>query len=87
MAGFSWNADDKTNYLYNERVWWTMSPTLVSVQLDYIGVLHSMADNVTTVYISGTCGGVRPVITLKNIVKIKDGNGTIDNPFTISELN
>ena len=83
LAGFAWNVDDDTNYLYNGKVWWTMSPTLVSVQLGYIGVLHSMADNVTTVYVSGGAGGVRPSISLNHSARIKDGNGSVENPFTI----
>jgi len=83
LAGFSWNTDDNTNYLYNGKVWWTMSPTLNSVQLGYIGVLHSMADNVNTVYVSANAGGVRPSIVIKNGIKIKDGNGSSSNPFTL----
>ena len=85
LAGFAWNQDDDTNYLYNGRVWWSMSPTLSSVALEYIGVLHSMADNVNTTYVSNGAGGIRPVIALKNSVKISGGNGTSDNPFTIAE--
>ena len=86
LAGFAWNQDDDTNYLYNGRVWWSMSPTLSSVALEYIGVLHSMADNVNTTYVSNGAGGIRPVIALKNSVKISGGNGTSDNPFTIATL-
>ena len=63
-----------------------MSPTLSSVALEYIGVLHSMADNVNTTYVNNGAGGIRPVIALKNSVKISGGNGTSDNPFTIATL-
>ena len=87
LAGFAWDQDDESTYLYNGNVWWSMSPTLISVGLDYIGVLHSMADNVNTTYTSGVAGGVRPVITLNNNAKIDGGNGTGDNPFTIAPLN
>ena len=86
LAGFAWDHDDETNYLYNEKVWWTMSPTLVSVQLGYIGVLHSMADNVTTVYITNGAGGVRPAISLNHQVRISEGEGTVQHPFQVEEM-
>ncbi len=87
LAGFAWNIDDQSNYLYNGKVWWTMSPTLVSVQLGYIGVLHSMADNVTTVYTTGGAGGVRPAVSLKNSVIIGGGDGSANNPFVVISKN
>ena len=83
LAGFAWNQDDESNYLYNGKVWWTMTPSLISVQLDYIGVLHSMADNVTTVYVTGGAGGVRPSISLNHSARISGGDGSVDNPFIV----
>ena len=84
LAGFAWDKQDYSSYLYNGGIWWTMSPTLNSVAYDYIGVLHSMADNVYTTYTSNGSGGVRPVVTLNKNVKINGGNGTGDNPFTVT---
>ena len=63
-----------------------MSPSLQSANYMYVGVVHSMTDNVHTAYNGGSSGGVRPSIVLKNYVKIKDGNGTKENPFIIEEL-
>ena len=89
MSGFSWMDDfeeNETNYLYLDSPWWTMSPSLQSANYMYQGVLYSIADNVTVVYITGDSGGVRPVITLKSEKKISEGDGTKDNPFTIINL-
>ena len=83
LAGFAWSIDDSSSYLYNGKVWWTMSPSLISVQLDYIGVLHSMADNVTTVYVTGGAGGVRPVVSLNHSVIIGGGDGSPTNPYEV----
>lgn len=85
LAGFAWYVDSET-YLSNDNVWWTMSPSLQSANYMYVGVVHSMTDNVHTAYNGGSSGGVRPSIVLKNYVKIKDGNGTKENPFIIEEL-
>ena len=90
MSGFSWMDDfeeNETNYLYLESPWWTMSPSLQSANYMYQGVLYSIADNVTVVYVNGNSGGVRPAITLKSEKKISDGDGTKDNPFTILGTN
>ena len=85
LAGFAWYIDSET-YLSNGNVWWTMSPSLQSANYMYVGVVHSMTDNVHTAYNGGSSGGVRPAVVLKKIVKIKDGDGTKNNPFTIEEL-
>ncbi len=85
MAGYGWNQDG-INYLSNGQVWWTMSPSLQSANYMYVGVVHTMTDNVHTGYVNGSSGGVRPAISLNNIVTIKDGNGTKENPFTFNEL-
>ncbi len=86
LAGYAWYEESDT-YLSNGQVWWTMSPSLQSAVYMYMGVIHSMTDNVHTAYRTGTAGGVRPAISLKNICKIEAGDGTKENPFTIMELN
>lgn len=85
IAGHGWS-QNSTNYLSNGQVWWTMSPSLQSANFMYVGVVHTMTDNVHTGYVSGSSGGVRPAVSLNNRVEIKDGDGTKENPFTIREL-
>ncbi|MBQ7104525.1 MAG: InlB B-repeat-containing protein [Bacilli bacterium] len=87
LAGFSWNQVSDDNYLYTDRVWWTMSPGFVSATGVYNGVIHSTLDHVAVNYVgsSGVAGGVRPSISLKSNIKIISGDGTSDNPFILED--
>ena len=81
---FSGSSGGDSSYLYNNGLWWTMTP---------VGFLSS--DNrepFCTLYMSnlselraepvGAEWGIRPVISLKSSAIIS-GNGTINNPFTV----
>ena len=81
---FSGSSGGDSSYLYNNGLWWTMTP---------VGFLSS--DNrepFCTLYMSnlselraepvGAEWGIRPVISLKSSVIIS-GDGTINNPFTV----
>ena len=81
MAGLAWDANDSNSYLSNGKVWWTMTPTLQSSVYMYIGVNHSMLDNVQPAYTSNGAGGVRPVISLNKNMKITAGDGSENNPY------
>ncbi len=83
LAGFSWHEETTNNYLYNGKVWWTMSPGFLSATGVYIGVVHSSLDNVSPTYKTNNAGGVRPVISIKSDVTIKSGQGTATSPFII----
>lgn len=87
LAGYVWGVTSDNNYLNNDMIWWTMTPTLNSVSYIYLGVVYSMLDNVHTGYTSNGAGGVRPAISLANEVQIASGYGTTEEPFTITEIN
>ena len=71
------NATSSTGYLNNGLYWWTLTPYSTS--------------NVRTVNIYGNVssigpaysGGSRPSVNLKSVVKIIDGDGTVDNPYRL----
>ena len=71
------------NLNIDNKIWWTMTPTMVSAGNVYMGVVYSILDNVHSAYTSNSSGGVRPSISLKYGVKIADGFGTADDPFII----
>ncbi len=86
MSGFAWSKgfeQGKENYLYYGSPWWTMTPSLQSANYMYIGVVYSIADNVTSVYVNGNSGGVRPAVSLKSDVRVVDGDGTAEKPFEV----
>ena len=86
LAGYVWYQASDNNYLNNGKVWWTMTPTLLSVGNVYLGVVYSIMDNVHAAYTSNDAGGVRPAISLKYGIKVSGGNGTHYNPFTIESI-
>ena len=87
FAGFVWHQLEQPNtdtYLYNGKVWWTMSPTMLSAGNVYVGIVASSLDNVHTAYITGDTGGVRPSISLKHTTTYTSGDGTQDNPYIVN---
>ena len=86
-AGYGW-FKSTDSYLNNGHIWWTMSPSVLSANYAYVDVLYSILDNVRPDYISSsaiTAGGVRPVISIVYGTKVKNGNGTRENPYVIDE--
>ena len=85
LAGMAWNESSDNSYIYNSKVWWTMSPGFVSATGVYNGVIHSSLDHVAVNYVGskGSAGGIRPSISLKGNIKIVAGDGTSDNPFIV----
>ena len=80
LVGYTWwNGERTNNFLHTGQIIWTMSPAMVSAGSTYSFVAYSMTDsvNVSSKY------GVRPVISLKNGATIKQGDGTVNNPFVI----
>lgn len=94
LAGYAWGYEVTDNYLYtgeDNKVWWTMSPGFISATGVYPAVVYSQLDTVGTNYRGSqdsvtklwSGGGVRPVISLKNTIKIGSGLGTSDQPFIL----
>ena len=71
------NAAYPTGYLNNGLVWWALTPQSISLvrNVSYNGRSHS--DSPVGAY------GSRPSINLKSVVKIIDGDGTVDNPYRL----
>ena len=71
------NASSSTGYLNNGLVWWALTPQSISLvrNVSYNGRSHS--DSPVGAY------GSRPSINLKSVVKIIDGDGTVDNPYKL----
>ena len=76
--------DISSSYLYNDGIWWTMTP---------VGFTNSDFKEPTCMLYMSNRGelngehiayewGIRPVISLKSSVIIS-GDGTINNPFTV----
>ena len=68
------------NYLSSSNSYWTMSPAYFNGVNAYNYIVKNGSlwqNNVSEKH------GVRPVITLKNSVKVKRGNGASDNPYVI----
>ena len=86
LAGMTWEDSTSDTYLNNGMVWWTMSPTLQSSTLVYIGVIHTIEDHIHATYTSSGCGAIRLSISIKNDIYIETGDGTADNPFIFEDL-
>ena len=72
--------DYSNGYLNNGVEWWTLTPYDNSV-IRYI----DLSGNDSTINVSdqNVSSGIRPVINLKNDIKIVNGNGTISNPYRL----
>ena len=72
------NATDSTGYLNNGLEWWTLTPYDTSSNVRYV----NFDGNGYPVSPSNSYGS-RPSINLKSVVKIIDGDGTVDNPYRL----
>lgn len=82
LAGMTAKVNSSSNsYLYNNQSFWTMSPNFfgtfaLSFFVDSSGKLYQNSTK--------TSFGVRPVIALNKNVIINEGDGSEDNPFTVT---
>lgn len=87
MAGAFRKKQNKNYYLHSSvsyDKWWTLTPYYYN-KSDFNAHYFSNEMNYTiSMQIMISFGyGVRPVINLKKEVLINDGNGTVDNPYTV----
>lgn len=70
------------SYLYTNQSYWTMTPYYFSNNSIYI---YSISSNGRLVYSLAptSSSGVRPVLSLKDNVKVSSGNGTANTPYVI----
>ena len=71
------NATAETGYLNNGLSWWTLTPYSIAGVCNVSFVGSSNYSSESNWY------GFRPSINLKSVVKIIDGDGTIDNPYRL----
>ena len=72
-------------YLYNNQVYWTMTPSRFPDSYTYHARVAHMTFNGSLVFGDSVVNpyGVRPVINLDKNVTISSGDGTIDNPYVV----
>lgn len=84
MFSGSSGGDISSSYLYNDGIWWTMTPvgfTNSDFKEPTCMLYMSNRGELNGEHIAYECG-IRPVISLKSSVIIS-GDGTINNPFTV----
>ena len=80
------NTNNTSYYLYNEQVYWTMSPANYGIYGVGVLVVNSSGylNNGYTDSVSSTFG-LRPVINLKaDTLFAAGGNGTLNNPYVVA---
>ena len=77
-----YNNSSNHNWMFNSDYWWTMSPSSYSSSR-FVWLVRSSGGLSNRYYAHGTYG-VRPVVTLSPKVQITGGDGTENNPFTLS---
>ena len=80
-AGAKQSSSNNTYYLYNNQVYWSMSPNYFSYDYAYETCITSSG-------MKSSCGilsaqGYRPVISLKSTDVVESGDGTSTNPYVI----
>ena len=84
-AGLLINAENKSNYLYNENIkdWWLLSPAIFDKEKFYPFIVKSDG-SINTDINSKIAKTLRPVINISPYVSIT-GDGTKDNPYKLSD--
>ncbi len=83
MAGGKWRTANSSYYLYNGQYYWTMSPIYWRgsyAYAFYVGSGGALGDTHVDL-----AWGVRPVINLKADTTFSRGNGTLDNPYIVTD--
>ena len=88
LAGFNTKASnesdcsDKTNYLYTNSTYWTLSPDLVIDGMVHVGTVYSFG-SIGGIVVGGEYkNGVRPVVSLASDTLVT-GSGTSTNPYVV----
>ena len=81
MAGGVFKEKNHSYYLYNNSIYWTMSPYIFSNSSNRVFSVDS--DDSLNYWGVDNEWGVRPVINIASNVAIKSGNGTSSTPYEI----
>ena len=86
MCGLTINASTYP-WLHTNTQWFLMSGNSSREDSEW-GVVYTgaLSNYLVTGHAGGVSaqGGMRPVVSLSNSVRIVDGDGTTDNPYTVS---
>ena len=82
-AGGVEDTPNKSYYLFTDKYYWTMSPSLFSYGSANVFAVDSEGWLLGSGNVGGT-RGIRPVINLKADVTISGGDGTSSNPYVIA---
>lgn len=80
-AGFINMKDNKNNYLYSIYPYWTMTPAYYNKGNAYNFIVNK--NNLGQINVSQD-SAIRPVISLKGELKVSSGDGSMENPYTLS---
>ena len=85
IAGGTYNKTNNSYYLYNGKLFWTLSPSRFDSLHSTIDMWHIRENgNLNPDYdVTVNFIGVRPVINLKADITISSGDGTSTNPYKI----
>jgi hypothetical protein len=78
-AGGKGSTNNNNYYLYNDQMYWSISPRYFNTQTMVVGIHSTGLINFFNV---GLTHGIRPVISLKTS-EVESGNGTPTNPYVI----
>ena len=81
MAGGVYGEKNHSFYLYNDSIYWTMSPYVFGNSSSRVFSVDS--DDSLNIWGVDNEWGVRPVINIASNVAIKSGNGTSSTPYEI----
>ena len=87
LCGLSTGASDYP-WLYTNNTYWTMSRHSVDSRIWYVDggrkLIYGVYSAGSYFYGVDSAYKVRPVISLSNMVRIEDGDGSANNPYIIS---
>lgn len=77
----SYNYNETRSFLSTSGKYWTMSPAYFNGTSAYNFLVDGAVENAVSV---NTSAGVRPVIAIKNTVKLLSGVGSLSNPYKLT---
>ena len=82
---WSWYNNNSVNGSSIGKTWWSLSPNYWDNSYAYMFNVNPSSDSFGQINgnTTGLTFGVRPVISLKSCVKIRGGDGSVSNPYTI----
>ena len=83
-VGESLLAGGSMSYLDSGETWWTMSP--ISYHGGAAGALDAIKHGIVATKFAASSDsllGIRPVVSLKQGIEVKSGDGTVSSPYEL----